>query len=271
MDKKLSNNLIVGVFVLIAFGLFIFLLFTMGGGQGIFSSHFSLLGRFSHVKGLHMGSEVSLSGLRIGTVKEITVADDQTKELIVELAISKKFKDRIRTDSVAKVVTQGVLGDKYIEITIGSPDAPAIEPGSVIKTQEVQDIFAKSGGLVEDISRHFKGGGDFESFIKNLNVISQNLAALSNDINKDKGLLYEMTKGQSGVKLNSSLTHLDSILRKIDSGEGTFGALINDPTLYEDMKNIMGGAKRSSILKYFMRQFMDDGKKAPDKKEKDKE
>lgn len=267
MDKRISNNIIVGIFVAVGFALFVFLLFTMGGGQGIFRSHFALYGRFPHVKGLHPGSEVSLSGLRIGTVKTITVATDETKELIVEMSITSSFRDKIRKDSVAKVVTQGVLGDKYIEISIGSPDAPVIEPNSQIPTQEVQDLFAKGGGLVEDIAKHFKNGGDFETFIKNLNIISHNLAVLTTDLSKDKGLIHEITRGTSGQKLNSSLTHLDNILKKVDSGEGTLGALMNDPTVYEDIKNILGGAKRSNVLKYFMRQFMEDGQKAPKKQD----
>ena len=61
-------------------------------------------------------------------------------------------------------------------------------------------------------------------------------------------------------------------MSKIDKGKGSLGALINDPTLYEDIKYLMGGAKRSTILKYFMQQFIDEGKtskpkrKAPPKK-----
>ncbi len=61
-----------------------------------------------------------------------------------------------------------------------------------------------------------------------------------------------MIYGNSGIKLekslghlDGSLTHLEAVLKKVDKGEGTLGALINDPTLYEDMKLLLGGAKRS--------------------------
>ena len=65
MDKKITNNLVLGAFVLVAFFLFVFLLFNMGSGTGIFSRQYTLIAKFPHVKGLHLGSEVSLAGLRV--------------------------------------------------------------------------------------------------------------------------------------------------------------------------------------------------------------
>ncbi len=55
------------------------------------------------------------------------------------------------------------------------------------------------------------------------------------------------------------MDHLEEITRKINSGQGTLGAIINDPTVFEDLKSMMGGAKRSSVLKYFMQKFIQSG------------
>jgi phospholipid/cholesterol/gamma-HCH transport system substrate-binding protein len=266
MDKKVANNVIVGVFVTSAFIGFVWVLFTMGGGTGLLSSQYSLLGTFSHVKGLHPGSEVSLSGLRIGTIKTITVANDDTKSLVVELAINKDMKDKIREDSVASIKTQGMLGDKYVEVSIGVIGEP-LQHNAHIKTEEPPDLFAKSGNLVEGISRQFSKGGDFEQVLKNIAILSQNLADITASIKRDKGLLHEMIYG-NGKNFQNSISHLESILAKIDRGDGTIGSLINDPTVYEDMKSMTGGAKRSTILRYFMRQFIESGEK--DKKEEKK-
>src|SRR5262249_53902282 len=101
---------------------------------------------------------------------------------------------------------------------------------------------------------------------RNLSVATSNIAHITADATKGKGLLAEVTKGESGVKLNRAMGHLESILKKVDEGEGTLGALLNDPTVYEDMKTIMGGAKRSSILKYFVGQFKESGAEEPKKK-----
>jgi phospholipid/cholesterol/gamma-HCH transport system substrate-binding protein len=133
MDKKIANNIIVGIVVTIGFIGFLFLLFNVGGGEGIFTPRFRLFSRFTEVKGLHYGSEVSLAGLHIGIVKGIVISKDGGKQLIVELAIDKDYEDRIREDSVAAIKTQGVLGDKYVELSIGSPEKPALQSGAEVK------------------------------------------------------------------------------------------------------------------------------------------
>jgi phospholipid/cholesterol/gamma-HCH transport system substrate-binding protein len=260
MDKRIASNLIVGIFVLVGFGLFLFLVFTMGGNSGLFGGGITLYGRFAHIKGLHYGSEVSLSGLRVGTVKNIIIAPDATKELIVEMTIEKKNAGRIRKDSIAKIVTQGVLGDKYVEITIGSPEQPPEHDGDSIQTTEIEDLFTKSGSLVEDISKEFKGG-DFDQLLKNLNRVAVNLATITAEVERGNGLAHELLNGTSGRKFDSAMTHLDSFMNRIDKGEGTLGGLISDPTIYEDLKNIVSGAKRSSILRYFMDSFRGEGQK----------
>ncbi|MBI4404616.1 MAG: MCE family protein, partial [Deltaproteobacteria bacterium] len=227
MDKKIANNITLGIFVAIAFIGFVFMLFNIGGGRGILSSQYKLFAKFTDVKGLHYGSEVSLAGLRIGVVKNIAVSEGPDKLLIVELSISKSVQERIRGDSTAILRTQGVLGDKYIEIYIGSPQHPVLNDGDNIRTSEASDLFTKSGHLVEDISKEFQKGGKVDTLIGNLNQLASNLAQLTVDIKKEKGLLHELIYSGSGEKLNRSLTHLEGILKKVNGGEGTLGALIN--------------------------------------------
>lgn len=271
MDKKVANNVIVGVFITLGVIAFVFLLFNIGGGVSVFSSQLRLIGRFPQVKGLHQGSEVSLSGLRIGVVKDIKIATDGTKELIVELAISRKFASSLKKNSQATIKTQGVLGDKYIELTIGSEDSPPLKNGDMIDSAEQADLFTKSGNLVTGVSKYFDEEGEITVLLKNLNKLSKNLVELSTQIKSQKGLLHEMFYGTSGNNLNKSMAKLESILSKIDEGEGTLGALVNDPGVYEDIKAMTGGAKRSTVLKFFMKQFIDSGEKEAAKdKDKDK-
>lgn len=270
MDRRIANNFTVGLFVLIGFVGFVFILFNVGDGKGFFSSQYSLYGKFRDVKGLHSGSEISLSGLRVGVIKQITVAKDDSKELIVELSIDKNMQQKIRQDSKATIQTQGVLGDKYVEISIGTPSAEALKHGDTINTDTAEDLFSKSGQLMEGISRHFDKGGDIESLVKNLNQVAKNLVVLTSQVQREQGLLNAMIYGNAGAKLTKSVDHLEAILKKVDNGEGTLGAIINDPTLYEDVKYLLGGAKRSSILKYFMRSFIEEGEKEGKTSEKSK-
>lgn len=256
MNRKVSNNIILGIVICIASGAFVYVLFNIGGGRGIFRSEISILAKFSHVKGLHFGSEVSLAGLRIGVVRKITVARGDAKELTVELSIMKAYRDRVRKDSVASIRTQGVLGDKYIEISIGTPNAALLNDGEWITASEPTDIFTKGGNLMEDIAKQFDKGGEVDQLLRNLNHLVLNLNALAIDFQSRK----------TSEKVGNSLGHTEAILKKIRDGDGTLGALINDPSVYEDLKQMLGGAKRSTVLKYFMRQFIESGAE----KEKDK-
>jgi phospholipid/cholesterol/gamma-HCH transport system substrate-binding protein len=260
MDNKIASNIVLGVFVLIGLTLFIFLIMVMGGGTGFFSRQFSLYVRFAQVKGLHFGSEVSLSGLRVGTVKDITIAKGNDRELLIQLNIAKDVQNRIRKDSVARISTQGILGDKYVEITIGSPGEPMLRDGDFIEAEDLPDLLTKGGGLVEELQNQFKEGGEAEGLLRNLNTVAGNLVVITNDMKNGRGLLNEIVKGQSGGEFKKAMAHVSEILAKIDRGDGTLGALLNDPTVYEDIKTVLGGAKRSSVLKYFMNSFIESGK-----------
>ncbi len=251
MDKKIANNIIVGIMVALGFVAFVFVLFNIGGG-GVLQSQFTLYATFTHVKGLHMGSEVSLAGLRIGVVKKITVANDKNKDLIVELSLARTAQEYIRKDSVAEIRTAGVLGDKYIEISFGSTDSPVLKHGDAITSLEAEDMFSQGGKLMGGLSKKFSDGGDFDSMMRNLNTVAKNLATITTEFRQEK----------SAEKMGKAVSSLQAILAKVEKGEGTLGGLITDPTVYEDLKSITGGAKRSAILQYFMKQFISDGKKA---------
>gem|GEM_PF-5513877 len=84
-------------------------------------------------------------------------------------------------------------------------------------------------------------------------------------------LVYGPTEGGKNTveSLNESAERLDSILTKVDEGEGTLGALVNDPTIYEDLKTLMGGAKRSKVIKAVVDITMKKGKNTPAEEEKE--
>ncbi len=262
MNTKIANNLFVGSLVTVGFIAFLFIIFSVGGKTGIFSSTYRLFVKFKDVKGLYAGSEVSLSGLRIGVVKNILVSND-SKELVVELSISKRFQNQIRADSIARIKTQGVLGDKYIEITMGSIEQPIIDNNSFLKTSEIEDWLSRGSELVKELGKKFSEEGDVTQILKNLNILTKNLATITTDIRMKKGILSDLIYGGSGPKISATIVDINEIFKKINSGTGTLGALINDPTVYEDLKYLFGGARRNSVLKYFMKQFVDEGKRAP--------
>ena len=93
MNRQKMNQMLVGIFVLSGFLIAVYLIFVMGSRTGFLRSNFTLYARFKDVKGLHPGSEVSLSGLRVGVVKDISVATDETKEMVATLQVTSKARE----------------------------------------------------------------------------------------------------------------------------------------------------------------------------------
>ena len=77
-----------------------------------------------------------LAGVQIGRVTDVVLSPEVGGKVRVTLTVARRFSDRIRRDSEARIVTQGLLGDRLVEITMGTPGAPPLKPGDTIATRE---------------------------------------------------------------------------------------------------------------------------------------
>lgn len=279
MAKKTSQEIRVGLFIFIGLILAFIAVFSIGSKNQLFREQYTLYTNFKDVGGLITGSPVLLAGVKVGTVSRIWFLTERDKRLVgVELKINSDVSERIHTDSTASIRTMGVLGDKYIAITLGSPDKPVLENGDSITSIETVELFAY-------LERADKIVSNIESITDSLNVfltplkeeksgedvarIIGNADEIVTEIRQGDGTLHSLVYGdteggENALKsLDESAERLGSILTKIDSGEGTLGALVNDPTLYEDLKTLLGGAKRSKVLKAVVDITMKKGKNAP--------
>jgi phospholipid/cholesterol/gamma-HCH transport system substrate-binding protein len=129
---------------------------------------------------------------------------------------------RIASDAVAMVATSSLLGSNHLEVTVGSPDAPQLEPGAVIKTKDTVDmneVIAKLGSLGDrleqvagQIGQTFGGGPGGNLFTKVDKLVTEN-----------------------GPKITETVSNLQEITTKIRSGEGTLGRLVNDSKLHDEL------------------------------------
>ncbi|KAB2836932.1 MCE family protein, partial [bacterium] len=128
MKKKFSTEAKVGVFVIVAIALLAYLTidvsqlgWTPGGTYKIYTV-------MENAEGVSKKTPVQVAGIPVGTVSAITLTPDRKAKVEIELRRDVKLGD----DVTAEVRTRGVLGDTYIEIFPGSPDAPPIEAGGVV-------------------------------------------------------------------------------------------------------------------------------------------
>jgi len=259
-EKKLEKK--VGVFVLSGLMLIMVALLFLGGKQNLFVSVNHYITHFNKVDGLVSGAKVTLAGLKIGTVDMVEL-DPQTRDIRVFYTIERKYQEWIRKDSSVEIVTQGVLGDKYLSMVAGDPTQPMIDNNGEIPQGNNKDfsaLMSSSERLMERVTATadsferilstFNKGNRAEQFFQGLSTTSKNLGEISGKVNSEL----------NQIKIKSAVNHLDSILEKIDHGQGTLGAFINDPALYDDAKALVGQANRNRIMRNLIRQTIKDNK-----------
>jgi phospholipid/cholesterol/gamma-HCH transport system substrate-binding protein len=264
-DKDIRNrDFKVGIFVTIGMAFAMVAILVLGGAEDVFTSKTDYKTHFPTANGLLPGAKVVLSGVPVGTVK-IVDYDPGQKNVRVEFNVISKYSTYIVDGSTIEIMTQGVLGDKFIAINPGTGETP-IPENSEIPNLPGKDVtaFLSKGDLVmanlnsslESLNRilaSLEKGNRMDAITLNLATASKNLAAF--------------TEGLEGKGSPSASKSLSKILDKINNGTGTLGALVNDPGLYEDARALVGGANRNRIIRNLVRKTAKDGADAKNQKE----
>ena len=263
-QRKQSMELKVGLFVAVGTALTMFSILVLGGADSIFTRTNTYYVHLPAVNGLIVGAKVVIGGLNIGTVSDVEF-DGKTKDIRVELKVMRKYTQWVRKDSQAEMLTQGVLGDKFISVNAGNLDQPEMPSGSEIPAAQTRDLtqfISKGDELMANLNsiaatldrmlKTFESGKRSETFFEGMSQSAKNLASISGKINDDL----------EKVQLKSALRNLNGIFEKINNGTGTLGALVNDPGLYYDVRALMGGANRNRIVRNLVRQTIQDAEEA---------
>ncbi len=242
MEANYQTQIKVGIFAILGLAILVGSILLLGGGKFFFRSTYTLKVHFDQVQGLSRGSVVSLSGFPVGNVERIDFLSGSDL-LEVSLMIDNSFQGRITEGSEASVRTQGALGDKYVYITPGSMEAAPLKEGGLLKSGDTKDFIEQIASESEKLS----SVGDV---IQELNILLKNL----NHNNNSQRLIANLTDGSQKLEKffdraeGETLVRLNSILTKIDNGEGTLGALINDPSIYRKISGFLGETKRNQFL-----------------------
>ncbi len=262
-----QSDLKVGVFVSAGIALLLFSVLVIGNKSRLFSRSNLYPIHFQSVDGLIVGTKVVLSGVRVGVVEEIEM-DPEKRDVSVIVSVARKYEDWIRAGSTAEVAAQGMLGDKFIRISQGEADREIIPPGSEIPNAPSKDItqfiskgdelFAtlnEAASTLNRLLKQFEKANRSEKVFDGMAETARNLSQASFKLN------HEMEK----FRLGEAMTNLNSILEKVNNGNGTLGALVNDPALYDDAKALVGGANRSKIVRNLVRQTIEKSEKTAPK------
>lgn len=249
-----------GVLVIISLALFVLSIYIMGSEREIFSSQKLYYTIFKDVKGLSEGAPIRLGGITIGRVDNIGFAGEGSdKEIEVRMAINEKYLPKLRLDSKVTIETQGLLGDKFLSISVGQ-DQRLAPPGSVIHPAaggDVTEIVDKAVKVIDNgvqisedikaLTASIKGDTlkDLSEALKEISALTKNLNAVAGEIKNGKGLLHAMVYDQKGedsvTSLSKLLTNLHEITetttvlaRDIKDGQGLLHDMIYNRSANEE-------------------------------------
>jgi phospholipid/cholesterol/gamma-HCH transport system substrate-binding protein len=248
------------LFVFTGFALLLVTIYYIGKNKNLFGSTFHLQAHFKTVSGLKIGNNVRFSGINIGTVNEIELITDTS--VMVDLVIRKKYQDFIKTDAVASIGGDGLMGDKILTIYPGTNLTSSVKSGDI--------LVSKNAIEMEDVMLSAKTSVD------NAGVITAQLAQFTTKMNSGNGALNKLISDEEfSNSLKSTLFNLQTATNEF----AMFAAKINEGGLSEaldtTMMNIQGATKglnenmEAAKNNFLLKGFFNKKKKEEEKKLKE--
>ena len=257
MNKESGFTWKLGMFVIIGLVLFVGTVYFVGKQKNLFGSTFHLKAQFKTVSGLKEGNNVRFSGINIGTVDGIELLTDTS--VMVTLVIKKEVQQFIKTDAIASIGSDGLMGDKVLTITPGAVN------GTEVKNNDM--ITSKSAVEMADIM------GSLKTSVDNAGIITAQLAELTYKVNNGNGALSKLISDEGfSNSIKNTLTNLQTSSNEF----AQFTTNLNDGKLAvkldSTMSNLQAGTKglsdnmdavkHSFLLRgYFKKQKKADAKK----------
>jgi phospholipid/cholesterol/gamma-HCH transport system substrate-binding protein len=196
-----------GAFIVATLAILVAGVFIIGSKHYLFTSTYQLKTRFDNVEGLDAGGDVRVGGVHAGTVHQIVLPHKPGEMVTVIMDLSPSTREIIKRDSVVSIETEGLLGNQYVAISFGSAQSPDVRDGDMIASQPPLEM----ADLLQKASDLLDGS---QEAIENATKATANL---------------------------------NSISAKINGGQGTAGALINDKHLYNNLEQTSGAMRDTMV------------------------
>jgi len=229
MIKDLSRNIKLGMFVFAGTLFFILVLYFIGSKRNLFSSTIKVSAKFYNADGLMTGNSVRFAGINIGTVESVDIINDSTVQ--VQMIIENSVIEHIKKNSVASIGTDGLMGNKLVNIATVPEVSESIEEGDELKTFKAVST--------SDMMRTLNVTNE------NVRLITEDLKKIASKLNNNNSLwnfLSDTVLGNNlkqaivSIKLTGERTayvagDLSNLMAGVKNGEGVLGALLVDTAL----------------------------------------
>ncbi|MDX1392995.1 MAG: MlaD family protein [Gemmatimonadota bacterium] len=261
----------VGLVLMVALGLLALGVFFIGNVGDQFGQRYRLITLMESAAGISVGAPVQVAGQNVGQVVGVDFIAPETRPVTGEavavmLGVNVSVRDQIRADSRARVRTQGLLGDRLIDIAPGSADQPILAEGDTLAAapaisyeellgqaaDAIESLTTLSGDLTETLRRVADGEGSMGRLLVDDGLYT-GMVELNDNLN---AVLGPIAAGEGGVarllreddlyeRMLSATASLDTIVGRAARGEGTLGHLLASDSLY---RAITSSAERADAL-----------------------
>ena len=238
-----SQERMVGVFVLSAIAVLVFLLFSTIKSQNIFEDYFVIYGKLKSAEGLSTETIVQISGIEVGKVAAVDITDDN--HIMLTMNIFNRYQRLLRSDSKVKVggLSSTIIGKSIIVITAGSSDKGLLKAGEVLDVLEsssVEDVISEATVILDVIKQMIH---DLSAVVSS--VDPQEIASTINSFNN-------MSK------------NLESYTQQVNSGKGVLGALVYDDEIKDELaQSVVNLRQITEDLKELSVLLKNDAKQVP--------
>jgi len=236
--REIALKFRVGVFVLVALAVFLGLVYALGARARLFEARYTIHADFTEVGGLVDGATVRLAGVQIGRVTGVHLPGEPGGKVRVDLTIARRYSDRIRKNSIARIETQGLLGDKIVEITVGQATAPPVAPGEVLAARDPADFgrviaagaeTAKDVGALAAALRETAEKVNQSKLIEDAATTVNKLGRVVDQVEHGRGwahtLVYEEPLALR--RLNELIATTQTLVERVEKGQGAAGVLVS--------------------------------------------
>lgn len=235
METPISRNIRLGIMVVVGFVLLISIMYIIGDKQNLFGSTIKINAKFTTVNGLRVGNNVRYVGIDVGTVSDIQIVNDSV--VLVEMTIESDAMEYIRSNAIASIGTDGLMGNKLVNINSTRGESPYIQEGVVLvaiaplDTDRIMRTLSLTNDDMFMIAENLKSiteKFEDENMIWNLlgdSVITKNIRNTMKNVEKASADLTYLTNS------------FNEITNELQNGEGLIGTLLYDSTLVLKMDN----------------------------------
>jgi len=223
------EQLKVGGMILLALGILTVAVFKLGEAANLFSKRYKLVALLPSANGLRVGGSVTVAGQLAGTVSAIdflTPDADTTRNLRVEVEIDQALQPQVREDSRARIRTLGLLGDKIVDISPGTPRYAVLPANDTIQVEAALDyetVLLQASGAVTDMVQ-----------------LTRDLRGITGGIARGEGTVGQLLTNRSLYdELNGTLARTNALVTRLQTPNGSLGKLLDDPALYQNLNGMI--------------------------------